>query len=144
MSQAPQDPMHQEASTAGRIRRRLWRLASDIRAQNVAVGTVIGLLTWPVADAVTSGEIDISWIVGLHLAAQRGMSFGSGIDFTFGPLGFLGSPEPYMGWTSALSLAFVGFVHIALCSTMFHLARQAIGGTKAFVLVLGTAFAFPW
>jgi hypothetical protein len=106
------------------------------------------MATWPVAKITPSIApniaIDLSWIVGLHLAARHGLSFGHDILFTFGPLGFLGSPQPYLAWTSGLALSFVGAVHIAACVALFHLARQALGGVAALVLVLATAFTFPW
>jgi hypothetical protein len=109
-----------------------------------AIGAAIGLLTWPVASTAASAEIDPSWVVGLHMAARERLPFGSDIVFTFGPLGFLGFPQPYLGWTSVLALIFVGAVHIAACATLFHLARQATGRPWAFVLILVVAFSFPW
>lgn len=111
---------------------------------DMMVGLTIGIVTWPVALTAASIAIDSSWKIGLHLAARQGLSFGTDILFTFGPLGFLGYPQPYVGWTSGLALAFVGAVHFVACIGLFHLARRAIGGLGAFVLVLATAFTFPW
>ncbi len=111
---------------------------------DLALGTLIALVTWPVLNTPPSIGLDASWKVGLHMAAQDGMSFGSDILFTFGPLGFLGDPQPYLGRTSALALVFVGVVHVGACIGLFHLARLALGGLAAFALVMATAFTFLW
>jgi len=97
-----------------------------------------------VARSAATIGLDPSWIVGLHLAARDGLSFGSDILFTFGPLGYLAFPQPYLAWTSGLSLVFVGMVHLATCIWLFHLARQAMGTAAAILLVSATAFTFPW
>lgn len=131
----------QETQTRGRLR--TWLIPGH-GAADLAIGTLIALLTWPVLNTPPSLDLDFSWIVGLHMAAQDGMSFGSDILFTFGPLGFLGYPQPYLGGTSVVALVFVGVVHVAACAGLFRLARQALGGVAAFALVLATAFTFAW
>jgi hypothetical protein len=143
-NEVPVAPMVSRSNGLGRRTAGFERLAIAVRPIDLAVGLAIGLMTWPVAELAPSAAIDPSWIVGLHLAARQGLNFGNDILFTYGPLGFLGYPQPYLAWTSALALAFVGAVHVTACIWMFHLARQAIGSVAAFVLVLGTAFVFPW
>ena len=115
-----------------------------ISALEVLIGSAIAVVTWPVADAPVKIGVDTSWIVGLHLAARQGLQFGQDIAFTFGPLGFLGWPEPYVAWTSAAALAFVAAIHLAACLTFLHLVRQSVGLPVATVLVLVVAFTFPW
>ena len=105
---------------------------------------MIGLVTWPIDAVPAKIGIDTSWIVGLHLAARQGLEFGQDIAFTFGPLGFLGWPEPYVAWTSAAALAFVAVIHVTACLTFLHLVRQSVGLPVATVLVLMVAFTFPW
>ncbi len=122
----------------------LRRSGTRVGVWELAVGVTIGLATWPVAASAPSIGLDPSWIVGLHLAARDGLSFGSDILFTFGPLGFLAFPQPYLAWTSGLAFVFVGVVHIATCAWLFHLARQAMGTAAAIVLVAATAFTFQW
>ena len=121
----------------------LRHVVSTTRLQNAVVGSMLGLMTWPVGPGFPAIDIDTSWIVGLHLAAQQRLQFGHDIAFTFGPLGFLGYSQPYLGWTSALALAFVGGVHIAVCISLFHLARQALGTVRALVFVFLTAGFLP-
>lgn len=107
---------------------------------DAVVGSVIGLCTWPIGSLQPYAiGLDPSWVVALHLAARSGLAYGSDIVFTYGPLGFLGYPQPYLAWTSALALAFTGGVHLAACIGMFHLARQATGAPIAAVLVGASA-----
>ncbi len=61
---------------------------------------------------ITPG-IDISWIIGLHLAADNGLVFGRDILFTYGPLGFLMFPLLINPWLWALSVIFRDVTHIA-------------------------------
>lgn len=123
----------------GRARSALGGLLPDAVA-----GAVIALVTWPTGPAAPSPGIDASWIVGLHLAARMGLAYGSDILFTYGPLGFLGFPTPYLAWTSGLALVFVGGVHLVACAWFFRLGRDTLGAVKAFVLVLAAAFTFPY
>jgi len=115
-----------------------------VSALEVLIGSAIAVVTWPIADAPVKIGIDTSWIVGLHLAVRQGLQFGQDIAFTFGPLGFLGWPEPYVAWTSAAALAFVALIHLTACLTFVHLVRQSVGLPVATVLVLMVAFTFPW
>lgn len=128
----------------GRVAVSIRRWGARVEVGELVVGGAIGLATWPVASTAATIGLDPSWIVGLHLAARDGLSFSSDILFTFGPLGYLGFPQPYLAWTSGLSLAFVALVHVATCIWLFHLARQATGTATAIVLVSATAFTFPW
>lgn len=120
------------------------RIRSTNRLLDCVVGAAIAVFTWPAANTPISPGIDSSWIIGLQMAARDRLTFPSEIAFTFGPLGFLASPEPYVGWTSSLALVFVGCVHAAACISMFHLIRQGIGRPAAVLPVLGVAFMFPW
>ncbi len=104
---------------------------------DAAAGLAIAVVTWPVAEASPSIAIDPSWIVGLQLAARQRLQFGHDIVFTYGPLGFLGFSQPYLGWTSAAAFLFVGAVHLFACIGLFHLARRAIGGPAALIQYRG-------
>ena len=144
MSEPPSASVAPEDSPKGRLGAFITRLGVRLTLGELAIGAVIGLLTWPVATEPPKTGIDPSWVVGLHLAARHGLAFGHDILFTFGPLGFLGYPQPYLASTSGLALGFVAAVHVAGCIGMFHLARQALGGVAAFLLVSATAFALTW
>jgi hypothetical protein len=128
----------------GRLREGFGAARAVITGRELLVGAIIAILTWPIANAGARIGLDPSWIVALHLAARQGLLFGNDIMFTFGPLGFLGWPDPYIAWTSAAALLFVGTIHFTACVTLLHLARQSLGLPKATLFVLLTAFAFPW
>jgi hypothetical protein len=110
----------------------------------MVIAGVIGVVTWPIASGAAHIGLDVSWMVGLHLAARQGLQFGHDIAFTFGPLGFLGWPQPYVAWTSAAALLFVAMVHFTACLTFLHVIRQRLGLPIATTLVLVVAFTFPW
>jgi len=119
-------------------------IGSAATRTEIALALGIWLVTWPISTATPTVGVDTSWVVGLHLAARQGLHFGPEVAFTFGPLGFLGSPQPYLGWTSAAALLFVATVHFGACLGLLHLARGTIGFPKATVFVLLIAFTFVW
>lgn len=92
----------------------------------VVIGTVIAATTWPIGSWTSwSAGLDQSFVTAYHLAVQDGIRFGHELAFTYGPLGFLAFPLPYLGWTSILALAFAGVVHWTLSTTLLSLARRA-------------------
>ena len=117
---------------------------SGLAARVVVIAAAIAVVTWPIASGEAQIGVDTSWIVGLHLAARQGLLFGHDLVFTFGPLGFLAWPEPYVAWTSAAALLFVAAIHFTACLTFLNLARQRLGLPIATALVLTVAFTFPW
>ena len=50
------------------------------------------MLTFPPLIIGTRSDVDYSWYVGLHKAAEQGLIHGRDILFTYGPLGFLTVP----------------------------------------------------
>jgi hypothetical protein len=53
------------------------------------------------------------------------MHFGSELAYTYGPLGFIGLPQPYFGWTSAIAFAFVLSLNLLVCVVVVYLLRRA-------------------
>ncbi|MGH9268103.1 MAG: hypothetical protein ACRD0D_07990, partial [Acidimicrobiales bacterium] len=90
-----------------------------------AICATLTVLTWPVPGLGATGRLDGSWVAALNLAAHRGLDFGTEVVFTYGPLGFLGFPRLYFGWTAALAFAYAVAVHASLCTTVFLLARRS-------------------
>ena len=119
-------------------------IGSTATVKEIVVALGIWLVTWPITTTTPTVGIDTAWIVGLHLAARQGLHYGHDVAFTFGPLGFLGFPQPYLGWTSAAALLFVAAVHFSACLGLLHLARRAIGFPKATFFVMAIAFTFVW
>jgi hypothetical protein len=53
---------------------------------------LIGLLGLPAFTPYIGAGLDSSWVIAVATATDRGMSFGKGLIFSYGPLGFLASP----------------------------------------------------
>jgi hypothetical protein len=78
---------------------------------------VLVVASWPVAgrSSLEPGTgIDDGWASALGFARIRGLNWGPGIDFTYGPLGFLVVPKAYSAGAILLSV-----VYIALISASF-------------------------
>lgn len=90
----------------------------------VGLGILIALLSLPDRRADFVG-LDTSWRIALHLAVEERLSFGSGLVFSYGPLGFLFAPQPFLG-TSSLAASYVDAgVHLTLCILLLRCARRA-------------------
>jgi hypothetical protein len=108
----------------------------------LAVGALITLLAWPITLRPAIATLDESWQIALHLAAARQLQHGVDMVFTYGPLGFLGFPIPYVGVTSTLALIAAGVVYLALITTLFIEARRVLPSWSAGLVTLLVARAF--
>ena len=96
----------------------------------LAVG--IAVLAWPIPFRLPLSDyfawgLDFSWQIALHLAAIRGLRWGSDVLFTYGPLGFLCVPVVGLlvsAWTSALGLGFVGALVTSLAAALLLSLRR--------------------
>ncbi|MEO8436816.1 MAG: hypothetical protein ABI562_00050 [Chloroflexota bacterium] len=107
----------------------------------------VGLLTvlaWPIANIPTLASLDESWQIALHLAAQLRLRHGVDIIFTYGPLGFLGFPHPYVGLTSAIALIASIAIYVALIGTMLVEARRVLPLWAAIVVTFLAARIFVY
>src|SRR3954452_13480310 len=101
------------------------------------VAALITLLTYPVTSPLLPGtDTDESWILGLHEAVLRGLSFGGEVVFTYGPLGFLTVPRAIESWTFRLGFAYTLLVQFAVAAAAVALARRWAGARVAALLVL--------
>lgn len=105
---------------------RVGRLRPSSPAWTVALAAVLTGLAWPIANGVAKASLDESWQIALHLAASRGLRHGVEIVFTYGPLGFLGFPHPYVDATSALALIAAIVIYLTLIGTMLVQARRIL------------------
>jgi hypothetical protein len=104
--------------------RPLWNLA--VRAQIPIIVLAIATLAWPFGQGSARIGLDPSWQVAMHVAAMSSMRQGVDFVLTYGPLGFLSVPQPYMGLTSLLALIFCFAVYAALVAAMFVSARRIV------------------
>lgn len=108
---------------------RSWsRLPRRVASSSWVLGAVLGVVaatpSW-IPYPVTG--LDPSWQAGLHLAARHRMEFGSGIDFTYGPLGFLAVPSLYFASTGLLALVFSLAARMLACGLLVRSCRDRLG-----------------
>jgi hypothetical protein len=107
--------------------------ATSLPWWSAAAIVVLAILSWPSAAGAARTGLDPSWEAALHLAFQTGTNFGSGIVFTYGPLGFLAWAWPWYGAENALSFAFIAATHLLICAVVFIAARRVLPGWQALV-----------
>ena len=105
-------------------------------ARMVVLAGILTILAWPIANLPAKATLDGSWQIALHLAAGLGLRHGVDFMFTYGPLGFLGFPVPYLDGTSALALIFSIAIYVALIGTMLVESRRLLPLWAAFVVTL--------
>lgn len=112
------------------------------RAPLVGLGLVITLLAWPIIAKPIATGLDQSWQIALHLAMWDRLRQGVDIVFTYGPLGFLSVPEPYLGASSLLALLATGAVYLGLVTALLVEARRILPLSLAALVVLMVARLF--
>ena len=88
--------------------------------------------------------LDSSWQAAMHLAARNGLDFGSGVDFTYGPLGFLVIPSLYFVSTGVMAGLFTFGVRVATLVAVLGSARRALGLGLALACTYLVAQWFRW
>jgi hypothetical protein len=139
-----------DASAPAVIRRlRLaWPTEGGAAALPAAVAGIVTVVAWPIASVPANQGIDRSWQIALHLGADLHLRQGVDFVFTYGPLGFLGFPHPYLGITSSIALVGTIVVYFALVATMLIEARRSLPLWAAAIVTLLVARFFvllpPW
>ena len=108
----------------------------------VVLAGILTVLAWPIANLPAKATLDGSWQIALHLAAGLGLRHGVEFVFTYGPLGFLGFPIPYVDLTSTVALTVSIAIYAALIGTMLVEARRLLPLWAAFVVTLLVARIF--
>ena len=101
------------------------------------VGIALAAAAWPVVTSLPGIGLDGSFVMGLHLAFRDGLDYGEQIVYAYGPLGFLGFSQPYLGASSALAFVATGLLVVATCVTL------ASAGVRLAGPLVGAAVAFP-
>ena len=105
-----------------------WRAHRALRiAALVVMSLAINVMTWPSLWVSPQDGLDGSWQIGLHLAADQGLTFGSDIGFTYGPLGFLVFPLLVTGPTYALAFVATFIMRTLLVLGIVVAGRRAFG-----------------
>jgi len=111
-------------SAARGIRARLTGFVSGQNGQTLLLAAALFVLCWPLADRSAGVGLDRSWELALHLAVTHHLQFGPDFIFTYGPLGFLTVPTPYLGLTSAVGLLYMAVLQAGLCLAIALVAIQ--------------------
>lgn len=93
-----------------------------------ALGTVLAVVaaapSW--VSHPTTG-FDPSWQAALHMAALQRLQFGTGINFNYGPLGFLAVPSLYFSSTGILAALLGLGTSIVVCVLLLHSSCRLLG-----------------
>ena len=101
---------------------------------SLITGVILAASTWPVVTSFGSTGLDASFVAGLHLASRYGLQFGGDLIYAYGPLGFLGFPQPYIGATSAAAMGAYWLVHASVCVSLVSFAFRAMSVGLALVV----------
>ena len=102
----------------------------------LVLAVIITALAWPIPDRRPIVGPDPSWEIALHVATWMGLRQGVDLVFSYGPLGFLEIPEPYLGGTSLLALLASAAVYFALVGVLLVETRRFVPLWAAAILVL--------
>ncbi|MGA2916364.1 MAG: hypothetical protein ABSE89_10095 [Sedimentisphaerales bacterium] len=109
----------------------------------VAVLIYVIILTFPPLIIDVSSNVDYSWYVGLHKAAEEGLIYGRDIVFTYGPLGFLTVPifinKTLWAYSALYTLAIYALLVFA-CSLFLRKMKANLVKTVVFAVVFITIF----
>ena len=107
---------------------------------------LVAASTWQVVSFLASEGTDRSWRVALHLTWTRGIHFGSGFVWTYGPLGFLSFPVAVSSKTLVASFLFTAACWLALSYLVVWRNVGAFGlifGVLLSYLAVGLPIALP-
>jgi hypothetical protein len=105
------------------------------RALLLAALVVVTVPRW--VSAAGAG-LDLSWMLGLHLAGTEGLTFGREFAFTYGPLGFVLGPKA-VGTLDLHAAAFRLLFHLAWWTSTGLLLFRVRGYATPLAFVVATA-----
>jgi len=119
------------------------RLRRATRASCVWVLTplLIFAFAWRPVDLVPRAGSDHSWVGALQIAAHNGLSFGTQVVFTYGPLGFLANPQLWYAHLGEMSFAYLLLIRFGLVLALFAGAKRAFGVLTSALLAFSIASA---
>jgi len=115
--------------------------AEQTRTPRIGAATAVAtflltLFAWPIETLAPQQGIDGSWQAAMHMAAHRGMPYGTEVMFTYGPFGFLTAPRLFFPWTAALAVLYAAAVTASLIAIIFWFTSRRVG------YLWGSAIAF--
>jgi len=111
------------------------RLGATSRS-TLLLGLLVALAAWTPQFVSPTIGLDPSWQSGLFMAAKDGLSHGTEIVFTYGPLGYLGLPYAALWFGDLAGLAFVfqSLLFVAVCLLVVRALRTSSGMVLAVVV----------
>jgi hypothetical protein len=107
------------------------------------LGLLAALLSWPVAFALPSPSLDVSWWAGLYMATEQGLQYGTEIVFSYGPLGFLRLPFLWFAGLGSVAFVYSAVVYAALAVALVWTLRRRVGAPVAVLLATLILIAVP-
>lgn len=105
----------------------------------ILLGILVGLCSWSYLGSAATPTVDGSWELGLQMAAAQGLHFGSGVVFTYGPLGFLQAPVAAIDPYPELGGLYILAIRLGLGVTLVWATGRAFGLWLAFPISLVAA-----
>lgn len=116
-------------------------LSTDSRPFWIAV-VALTLFTWPFGISVVGASLDFSWISGLYMATNEGRHFGTEVVYTFGPLGFLAWPSPWIGSLAVLSFGYWVVTYGSLMAVLTWSLSRTVGLVVGAFIALAVSLSF--
>ena len=110
---------------------------------SLIVGLGAALVALPLAVTTPEVGLDGSWRLGLSLAAQQGLHFGTDVVFSYGPLGFLAEPNLVYPLGVALGIVYGLLIMWSFCTATFFFIRRLVPSTAAIGMTAAIAIAWP-
>jgi hypothetical protein len=105
------------------------------------IGAILAIACTPLVSTVPGYGLDPSWQLGLSMAAGRGLPAGTGVVFTYGPLGFLAYPNVVWLPGLVLGLVFTLAVAFGLYTLTYRAMLEWLHPIAAVALTAVIAFA---
>lgn len=94
---------------------------------DVVIVVGVSLLVFPEGPTAPRRGLDPSWLGALNVFSDEGVRFGSGLVFTYGPLGFLTVPVWYTPTRWLIAMAVMASTLLALTATAYVSLRRRFG-----------------
>ena len=117
---------------ASSVRSTAWR---ELVTSDALIGFILALVAWP-GSRIELFNISglYGWQSALAMATHSGMHYGTQVQFTYGPLGFLTVDQLNYRWTADLAFVFTLVLSSALFAMVVWSLRRAIPTALAVVV----------
>ncbi len=95
---------------------------------SLVLGLVLAIVAWPTSNTrlLVTGGVAPAWQAAVTMATHNHWAFGTRVIFTYGPLGFLASPDLFFSSTAILAFVFTLAFSTALYTALVWTLRRSI------------------